>query len=46
MGLVPEKANIYKSIVFNSCRKLISEHRIKNYQNKNLCISCYEKIKN
>lgn len=44
-GLVPEKANIYKSITCNNCRELTAEHRIKNHQNKNLCIPCYEKIK-
>lgn len=40
-----EKANIYKSIVCYNCQELTTEYRIHNYQNKNLCMPCYEKIR-
>ena len=43
---IPEKANIYKSIVCDKCGELTIEHRLKKYGKERVCIQCYESLKN
>ncbi len=43
---IPEKANIYKSIVCDKCGELTNEHRLKKYGKERVCIPCYESLKN
>ena len=40
-----EKAKIYQSLICEECGELTAEHRIKEYENKKLCIPCYESLK-
>lgn len=42
----PEKAQIHNSIECHNCGQLTMSTRIQEFNNKMLCISCYEKIKN
>lgn len=42
---IPKKANIYETLVCEECDESVSEHRIKNHDNKQLCIPCYKKLK-
>ncbi len=38
---IPEKANIYETLICDECGETTSKHRIKDYDKKNLCIPCY-----
>jgi len=40
-----EKAKIYESLECDNCGELTAEYRIQKYENKKLCIPCYEKLK-
>lgn len=39
----PEPASIHKSILCDSCGEPTMSTRVKNHDNKNLCIPCYDK---
>ncbi|WP_409199614.1 FmdE family protein [Methanobrevibacter sp. DSM 116169] len=41
---LPNKANVYESLVCDECDELTAEHRIKNYDGKKLCIPCFKKL--
>ncbi|MGF7118996.1 FmdE family protein [Methanobacterium oryzae] len=38
---IPDKASIFKSIKCQNCGEMVSEHRIKLKNGKNLCIPCF-----
>jgi len=39
---VPELATIYRSVPCECCGEMVSEHRVRNVDGKNLCIPCSE----
>lgn len=42
---IPEKANIYETLICDECGEMTSKHRIKDYNKKNLCIPCHNNLK-
>lgn len=41
---IPQRARILNSIICDHCREAVMETRIRQYQTKNLCIPCFERI--
>ncbi len=41
----PQKASLYKSVPCDNCKEMVSEHRLKDYDDLKVCIPCLIKIK-